>query len=47
MITPLLTGFSGCAAIGAKSASIAMVYGIMMLLAIFMLIVYLCVVRKK
>ena len=47
IITPLLLSFSGCAAIGSKSASIAVVYGIMMLLALFMLIGYICIVQKK
>ena len=47
IITPLLLSFSGCAEIGSKSASISIVYGIMMLLALFMMIGYLFVVQKK
>lgn len=47
IITPLLISLSGCAEIGSKSASVAVVYGIMMFLALFMLIGYLCVVQKK
>ena len=45
IITPILVCFSGCVKIGAKSASIAVVYGIMMFLAVFMLIGYLCIVQ--
>ena len=47
IIMPLLLSFSGCAEIGSKSASVAVVYGIMMLLAILLLIGYLCIVQKK
>ena len=47
IITPLSLSFSGCAEIGSKSASISIVYGIMMLLALFMMIGYLFVVQKK